>query len=358
MSPSNFNFVLRERCGRVWTQKFYDKNLKIDETIPTPVPELLPPKTIKAIHQMQKAKSTYIRSGGRRKNEYLLSGHIFCAECGYAMSGQGDGHGHLYYRHSLRERRIRKCPLIDPRPSVRADAIEKEVIHKLFNLFGNPAQIERAVKDAIPDCDKLVKRQERLAKELSKIEGSRKRLIDLVVKDTITNEDAEPKLLELKERESSLGNELDSINAQLADIPDAERVKVYCEQVGDNPGEVWLYDEFGNNYAGGNDIQTFLIKREKGNGQDRRDLIEWVFGIPLPDGKPAGVYLKPAGGERYGPKQFTYELRGRWNVLEDRLFGEDGSDGPVAKGYMPYALSRKSVTQKLARRTQNRARAL
>jgi hypothetical protein len=39
----------------------------------------------------------------------------------------------------------------------RADEIERTVLRELFDLFGNPAEIERAVKAAVPDCEKLLK---------------------------------------------------------------------------------------------------------------------------------------------------------------------------------------------------------
>jgi hypothetical protein len=45
--------------------------------------------------------------------------------------------------------------------------------------------------------------------------------------------------------------------------------------------------------------------------EGHRALVESAFDAPLPDGKPAGVYLTPAGGARHGPKSFTYRLRGR-----------------------------------------------
>jgi hypothetical protein len=46
---------------------------------------------------------------------------------------------------------------------------------------------------------------------------------------------------------------------------------------------------------------------ERKDGRDRRTLVESVFGSPLADGKPAGVYVSPAGG---GRDKITYELRG------------------------------------------------
>lgn len=130
------------------------------------------------------------------------------------------------------------------------------------------------MKDAITDCDKLMKKKERIEKKLSKIQSSREFIFNQIDKDNLTLEAAEKKLKEYQENESGFRNELDNIDAQLVDLPDMGQAKIYAEPVGDNPGDVVLYDDFGNQYAGGNDVQSFLIMMEDKNGQDRRDLIK------------------------------------------------------------------------------------
>ena len=65
-------------------------------------------------------------------------------------------------------------------------------------------------------------------------------------------------------------------------------------------------------YAGENDVASYLAMLESPRaGQDMRRLTGDSFGRPLPDGVPVGAYLFPAGGNRHGPKSFTYELLGR-----------------------------------------------
>lgn len=302
--------VLRERCGDTWSVKFEPKGLNICETVELKVPRLLPEKTIRAVRQRLTANRTYAHKPPKPKYEYLLSGHVFCAECGYAMFGQMNHGNRRYYRHAHSER-TRACS-INPRPWVRADALEQTIVSHLFNTLGNPAAIERAVKAAIPEDGKARRRAERIKKEIAKIERARNRVLGLIEKDLITDEQAEQKVRELKDREAKYQQELDQLAATLANVPDEDGLKYYVERIGDG---IMLLDQYGNRYAGGNDVQSFLAM----NGKDRRKLIETAFAAPTPGGAPAGVYLTPAGGKRHGSKRFNYDLKGQLPIGTGRV---------------------------------------
>jgi hypothetical protein len=75
-------------------------------------------------------------------------------------------------------------------------------------MFGNPTVIERAVRAAIPDSDKALRRQKSLAEEMAKIDGARDRVLGMIEKDLLTDKDAEKRLLGLKERQAALQGEL------------------------------------------------------------------------------------------------------------------------------------------------------
>jgi len=165
-------------------------------------------------------------------------------------------------------------------------------------MFGNPAQIDRAVRSAVPDCDGLLKRRAKLEVDLSSLVKSRDRILALIVKGTITDEQAEKQLEQLKDHESSLREELRRLGEQLDNLPDEESLRVYIERVNDS---IFLYDKEGNTYAGGNDVQSFVMMTQA----DKRHLVDVVFNKPLPDGKPAGVYVAPEDGPRFGPKRRT-----------------------------------------------------
>jgi site-specific DNA recombinase len=301
VSHSNLWKVLTQRCGDTWEQVFDSPVLNIHEVVITTVPRLLDEKTIRAVRECLQACRTWLHRPPAPKYNYLLSGRVFCAECGYAMTGQRDTRsGLLYYRHAHPthgKKPVRACAL-RPEPRVRADWLEEEVVAQLFDMFGNPAQIERAVRSAVPDCDRLTKRKGQLESDRAKLAKSIARVLKLVVDDAVTEEDAKGQLSELKDREQRLREELDKLASQLDNLPDEESIRAYVQKVGD---AIFVYDDNFDNLPGGNDLGTYLVMSK----DDKRRLIDAVFGRPLADGSPAGVYVSPAPLPRVGRNRRT-----------------------------------------------------
>ena len=313
MNHSNVCKVLRERCGEDWEITFQADDLNIKETVSVRVPPLLDEKTIKAVRHRLEANRTYLH--GKPKHEWLLGGRVFCAQCGYVMFGQVNHQGHRYYRHAHTPR-DRECPL-RPRPWVRADKIEGAVVSQLFRMFGNPAAIERAVKVAIPDCDKTRSCCHRLEEDIAKIERTRDRVLSMIEKDVIDDRQAEKKLRELKEREDAHRDELDKLKESLVDIPDEESIRCYVEACTTSRQEIetgqmvedliFLFDDDGKEMDGGNHLSTLLTMSR----EDKRNLILAVFDKPLPNGQPAGVYVSAARPSTpHRPKEWTFKIRG------------------------------------------------
>ncbi len=301
MNHSNLTKILRERCGSDWQLRFAAKDLNIDETVVLTVPRLLPPKTIKQIQQRLTANRTYRRKGGQQVATYLLSGRIFCMECGYAMFGQLNHGKRRYYRHAHTER-VRQCPLKRQR-WVRADKIEKAVDKALFDMMGNPAAIKRAIKRAIPDCDKLTTEKAKVQSEIKKIRASRSRILNQIDRDTITENQAEEKLLALKERETKQQDRLEILDDRLANVPDQENAPdLYTIKLKDGSEVVMDYNT-NEPYAGGggNDLIGALTRVQG----DVEAMVATAFDQCGSDGKPGGVYIRPRakGG-------FEYEIRG------------------------------------------------
>jgi site-specific DNA recombinase len=344
MNHSRVCHVLRHECGPVWVQSFNNPSLNIREEIPTAVPELLDEVTIRAVQDRLTAKRT--RLHGDPKHEYVLNGYIFCAGCGRNLTGQPGtpgGRGR-HYRHGYDN----DCPL-RPRPAPGADDIERAVLSDLFELFGNPEAIERAVKAAVPDCEKERKRQERLKADLKKVGLAQERVVNSIAEGVITQEQAAKKMNELNEREATLRAELATLATVLANVPTEAELRGYVERFPSGPnlygaprfdgseGEaIVVINADCEDTIGGNEINTWLhLMGEKG-GPDRRALVESYFGAPLPDGTPAGVYITPAGGAYRGPKSYTYTLQGRlaWRV-EPRSIGPSAGRSPAAPRWRP-----------------------
>lgn len=305
--------VLRERCGTEWEMQFSVPDLKFDEKTTLTIPRLLSDKTIKAIHHRLAANRTYGK--GKPDPQYLLAGYVICAGCGYSMCVQTNHGGRRYYRHA-HAARLRDCPFMNPKPWVPAGLVEEEVLGRIFNMLGNPAALDRAIRDAIPDSDNATKQAKQIEKELKKIDAARNRLLALIVKGTITEAQSEKQLLELNDREAIHRAKMEGLDAILENVLDADALRAYIVELEDS---ITLIDDEGNTYAGGNDLGSFLLMTD----EDKHDLIDRVFGDPLPDGKPAGVYITPAGGDRYGPKGFKYVLKGRVvKGLKGRFYAE------------------------------------
>jgi hypothetical protein len=209
---------------------------------------------------------------------------------------------------------------------VPADAIEQAVVGDLFDLLGNTAAIDRAIKSAIPDCADLLARKLDLETKLAKVERGRAKVLELVTREALTLAQAEAKLNDFKQREADVRGDLDAIKESLTDLPDAETSRLYVQEIQGALGKaIMIVDDDGNTYAGGNDVQSYLLMTQ----QDRRDLLDSVFSVPQPGGKPSGVYITPLGGPYHGPKRFSYQIRGRLGRLpEKHLHGTEKGTAP------------------------------
>ncbi len=309
MNHSYLRRVLRNSCGEEWVIYFRDEGLRISERVKLKVPRLLPQETIRAIHHRLKANSTYLH--GNPKHDYLLAGRVFCAACGYALCGQPkknpNGKLRLYYRHAV-QNGSKNCTA-RPRPLVPAGKLEAAVIRQLFELFGNTAAIERAVKAAVPDCEALLSRKARLEDDLAKIARARNRILGLIEREAVTDDQAEQQLVKLKGNEAALLSELDALAVTLAELPDPDALRCYAEKVN---GSIMVYDDNGEAQPGGNDLGTFLSMIRADKREDQQALIDSVFDGGLPGSKPAGIYIALVPGSKpHHPHRWNYSLRGR-----------------------------------------------
>jgi site-specific DNA recombinase len=310
--------VLREQCGTEWVVKYRSKRGDLCETVPMTVPRLLPEETIKAVRARLEAKRTYLRKGGVRVNDYLLSGFVFCAECRHALCGKPDRNGVLHYAHT-HAGAANACPL-RPRPYVKAALLEEKVLRLLFDTFGSPAHLEKAMGAAMPDHDKALAKKARLEKELAAAEQALARVVDAVADGLLSRDEAAAKLGSLRSRRDGLRKGLDELGEELAGADlDAVAWYVDCFKRGDGLGHALVVigepdvrtDEHGNVWSGpplgGNDLATFLSMTRA----HERALVEAVFTGTLRCGDPPGVYVCLARDARpYGRHNWGFKCRG------------------------------------------------
>jgi DNA invertase Pin-like site-specific DNA recombinase len=296
--------TLMQRSGAIWIQEFRCERLAIHEEVPTTIPELLPPETIRDLHAQARANKTYLH--GNIKNQYLLSRMIFCAGCGKAMCGHGRDRrtgSPRVYRHGFAKRQASPCPC--PCKMVDADSLERSVLVELFRLFGNPAAVQRAVEAATPDRAKVDGYRHRLSlvgKELEDLGTSRDRVIRFISKGSITEEQADKQLGELKDREALLQKELHRLNQELAHTPTAEEVCDAAERVSKafNKARQWAMK------------QTINSDFDGMTWDDKKSLFQMVFSGTTPDGRRMGVYVEPSGESgSLALRRHPYRILGR-----------------------------------------------
>jgi hypothetical protein len=242
--------------------------------------------------------------------------------------------GHRYYRHAHATHALingamkpeELCPLASMKAlHIRADRIEAEVIAGLHEIMGNPAARERAIRSAIPDNPKAMATMERLKKELTKIGRDRDRLLDLIEADSVSMDEVKDRLKKLKDREGLLRDQLAIVEAELSNVPDEDTIRLFVEELeGHRPGDppiIWLSDDEGNTYCGGNDLGSYLAMDD----DDKRGLIERFFtGTKERGNGGPGVYVTPTGSKG----EWQYELRGGYRRLPQSDTGSGSASLP------------------------------
>jgi DNA invertase Pin-like site-specific DNA recombinase len=293
--------LLHRRCGGKWVQRVRCPDLGIDETVVTTVPPLLDDDTLAAIAARADANRTFRK--GSPKHSWLLGHFVFCAECGTALYGQTHHRSRgLYYRHGARDKAGR-CPL-RPRPWVDAAVLEEKVLRELFDLFGNPAAVRRAVEACTPDRKAQLEKTERLARVnagLAKVAAAKGRIVDSIAEGIISDRDASAKLTQLREREAALEQESRTLAEQLANVPTAEQVREGAERVV-RYADAWL---IAKKNRAATDYDALR------DSPDARELLCEVFGGKAPDGKRQGVYVSCLDPEKARGKRWTFRIVGR-----------------------------------------------
>jgi site-specific DNA recombinase len=294
--------TLMKSCGDIWVQRFASTKHGIDETIKTHIPPLLEPKLIAAAVRRATANKTFCH--GHSKHRYLFARMVFCQVCGYAMSGQTGHRGGRYYRHQTRNG-AGECPL-NLRPYISAELLEKNALASLAELWGNPKAVEKALADAEPnraEIDRARKRLESIDMEQAKITKGRDRIIGLVAKGTITDEQADGQLKTLNEREVALAEEADRLQKQLGStLSPAVRSRLASHVVAKR------------RRAGSWQRDTIRAAQdpEQMTWEQKRMLVEDVFGGKTPDGRRMGIYVTPVDAHpNMKNRRWKYEICGQ-----------------------------------------------
>lgn len=303
---------LMEKCGPVWPIRFNSPRLNIDETVDLKIPALLDAKTIRAVQRRCKLNKT--TTHGTKTSKYLLSRMVFCAGCGGSLSGwAGNRRGQRQYRH-FGHNCLHGC--------VQADELEETVLLQLFECFGNPVALERAVAAATPtmaDAAKNQKRLKRLAGELAKITAGRDRVLSVLARGTVTEAQAEKQLLEMGKREQKLQDQFDQLTQHMDNAPTAEQLQRVTDAVQDRFGRKRVS-------AKGRAIRSGITYKDM-TWDEKRALVELVFSGTDEAGQRLGVHIEPYNGPRTNsPKRWAFRIKGHLIDAEGLTLNADLHD--------------------------------
>jgi DNA invertase Pin-like site-specific DNA recombinase len=265
--------ILTEKSGSEWPVRFRSKDLNIDETVIIQIPEMLKPDIVEKIHERVIINTKSRR--GNRKWFFLLSGFVFCSNCGFRFNVFKNQRDHRYYRHRKNEHN-KTCKV---HKMIRADELENAVMLQLLHTVGDPERVEAAIKRATPDIKRIQDRQKQarqLQYEIKDLEQRKKRVVASIAADTVTESEASSTMEDLREKVKAKENQLHAIESELESLPD--------------PKQIERASKLSTGVARSVSRNPKLLF-EKGE-EWKRSFVEKVFAGKDGAGKPLGVYVE------------------------------------------------------------------
>ncbi len=295
--------VLTKTAGATWDQRFRLEWARIDETVPTPVPPLLPEETIQAIKDRAKARKTYAR--GHIKHRYLLGRKIFDTDTGKALTGTANRGGLRYYRpHSGDGYKY----------SINAEVLERAVLDELAVMLSNQGDFRAAVFEGHESSEKVVKelldKRAFHFKEVRQVQTEMDRIVAAIGKGIVTDDQAQRNLKKLESRLANHKKELTAIDEQLLALPRESEIEAKR-----NSQDAQLVRRIVESY-----ISSGVAFNDMPD-DELQDLVNLVFGGTGPGGRRFGVYIKFLGGN---PHRYEFEAYGRLGTIWGHLQARSG----------------------------------
>lgn len=209
----------------------YDPNVVI--RIPGGMPAIISEEVFNQVREkMMHRQHTSAKFSA--KQEYLLSGKVFCGECGSPYAGnsrRASATPPLYvsYKCTRRNQRNDKCK----NPEINREKIEQAVLQKLSRMIFNPdvlpALVQRYNEYMAEKSGNAKNMVESLKKELASVETKIDKTVDLLIE---TGSAAiKLKLAELEERKITLSAEVSRLESEIsANLYSLEKVRSLFQQ--------------------------------------------------------------------------------------------------------------------------------
>ena len=244
-NKSSINRIIRNEMYRgVYVSKKFD--VRIEGAIPAIIDNDLWERAQKMFERNRQSRTPHAS-----RADYILSGKLYCGECGCLMKGvcgRSSGNGQMYHYYACPGRSIgRACT----RKNIPQDELEAMVVNSVADLLLEPALLEQ-IADAIvelqqaeaarPDPEKQA-----LEKSLSDVRSKIQNILTAIENGT-SSAALSARLADLEQQESTLSYQLSSLTAkkpltftrdqilfllQQFRVSPSERTKAYCRRLVD-----------------------------------------------------------------------------------------------------------------------------
>ncbi|MCL6096065.1 MAG: recombinase family protein [Patescibacteria group bacterium] len=207
----------------------------VNEWIEIPTPKIISVDLFEKTRQQ--LKDNFELSNRNKKNQYLLSGRIYCS-CGKRRTGEGPQKGkHLYYRCSDR---VSKFPLKPTcfEKGVNARIADNIVWDKLSRLMISPElikkQAERWLNTKRVKTINTGNSIEGLENELVKLKNEEERYLKVFGAELMSFENLQDFLAQIKTKREGIQGQIKALNEQSlnvpSQIPTSDQINILVEQ--------------------------------------------------------------------------------------------------------------------------------
>jgi site-specific DNA recombinase len=187
------------------------------EWIPVSVPAIIAAETFEAAKERRHTNAETARRN--RKRDYLLSGRLKCARCGYTYVGRTRRETNVYYYCKGREQKpVSLCDM----PNIRGDWAEAVIWEWLKGVMQHPDQLARGLRAEKAESDQkynaLRARLALIQTQLADVEAEQAELLNMYLSRKF-----KPALLDQRKAElDRAAADLERERAEIADFLEAE----------------------------------------------------------------------------------------------------------------------------------------
>ena len=227
-----FNRRASKLSGKRNNHRYKDKDQIIMK--PNALPAIIDESLFDKVQEKLKSKRRGPKIGG--KNFYLLTGYIFCGECGSSYVGNSYRGGRSGKKYPIYACTKRVSTTTCKNKAVRQSVIEEFVIKELLqNVFSMDAikEISQKVLEYAANHNsdtELAEAKDRLIDVNNRIE----KLVDAVIEGILDKDIVKSKMNKLKEEKSLIESRMEELQIQNYDWLDAEKVTKYILKFKEN----------------------------------------------------------------------------------------------------------------------------